>query len=510
MDYLGISILLVAALVLHYFLRKKRYRLPPGPKGLPILGNALDLPAKHEWLAYAKWGQECGSDIIYLNLAGTPVVVLNSAKAAKDLLEKRSSIYSDRPVTVMAHELIGLGRNFGLKPYGDTWREHRRLVHQHFRPENVPRYHEFTSKQIGRLLLHLLEDPSNFVRHLRIMAGASILRICYGIDVQPDNDHYLSVADEAIESIAATGNAGSYLVDSFPILRYLPSWAPGAQFKRDAAKWKEKVDRMIAEPFDYAKRYMTEGAATDYIAGLLLSAMDPGRDKTQQEIAIRDSLWAAYVGGADTSVSALATFTLAMVLYPDVQQTAQAELDRVLGKDTLPTIEDRDSLPYVTAVVKETLRWHPVTPLAVPHKVTTDDEYRGYHIPARSIVVGNVWAILHDPDRYPNPESFEPSRYLTSDGLLDPAAPDLTGRALALGGGSVPDVISHTTQSGLVSPPFLSSFDISPPLDEQSKPVKPSEEYTTGMLSHPVPFRANFKARSENVEALIRRITLSE
>ena len=84
-------------------------------------------------------------------------------------------------------------------------------------------------------------------------------------------------------------------------------------------------------------------------------------------------------------------FFLAMVNHPDVQQKAWAELDAVVGPDHLPTFEDRDSLPYITAITKECLRWLTVAPFGVPHSSTEDDEYNGYLIPKGSLILPNIW-----------------------------------------------------------------------------------------------------------------------
>lgn len=105
--------------------------------------------------------------------------------------------------------------------------------------------------------------------------------------------------------------------------------------------------------------------------------------------------WAAaamYGGGADTTVSALYTFFLAMTLHPEVMRKAQAEIDAVVGKDgALPSIEDRKSLPYVEAVMLESLRWQMVAPIALPHAAQEDTVVRGYFIPKGSIIIANNW-----------------------------------------------------------------------------------------------------------------------
>jgi cytochrome P450 len=86
-----------------------------------------------------------------------------------------------------------------------------------------------------------------------------------------------------------------------------------------------------------------------------------------------------------------------MALYPEVQQKAQEEIERVIGPYKLPTFNDRERLPYIDAVVKETLRWHPVAPLAIPHAATEDDIYEGYFIPKGSLILANIWYVKRHP-----------------------------------------------------------------------------------------------------------------
>lgn len=107
----------------------------------------------------------------------------------------------------------------------------------------------------------------------------------------------------------------------------------------------------------------------------------------------------------------LANFCLAMIQYPAAQLKAQAEIDSVTGGHRLPTFEDEPSLPFVSALVKEVLRWRVVTPLATPHCLSTDITYQGYHLPAGSTVIGNTFAMLHDDNLFPDPSIFRPERF---------------------------------------------------------------------------------------------------
>ena len=140
------------------------------------------------------------------------------------------------------------------------------------------------------------------------------------------------------------------------------------------------------------------------------------------------------------TLSALSTFILAMVLYPDAQARAQSELDSVLGKGVLPSFNNmnEEDLPFLMAVVKESLRWNPVIPIGVPHQLIKDDVYKGYTLPKGTIVIPNTWyvdvllqlnlrclrtddgrAFLHDNEAYPDPLAFKPERFLTREGKFD-------------------------------------------------------------------------------------------
>ncbi|TFK81327.1 cytochrome P450 [Polyporus arcularius HHB13444] len=496
---------LLAALVLVVVvsLNKRRRSLPPGPKGLPIFGNVFDVPKEFEWLAYDRWSRECHSDVIYLNLAGTPAIVVNSAQAAHELFEKRSSLYSDRARMPMLNELVGCDWHFVFMGYGEDWRERRRVFHQYFHPNATKNYRPRELKVARELLRRLLESPDDFMVHLRHMAGSLILGVAYGIDVQPNNDPYIATAETALHAMSMAGNAGAYLVDYIPILKHIPSWLPGATFKRQAAEWKKATDAMVERPFKAVRTAMAEGKATPSMILSLLSEADDSEDKQRKETVISGVAAAAYTGGSDTTVSALGSFFLAMVLYPEIQRKAQAEVDRVIGRDRLPDFSDEPSIPYVTALVKEVLRWRPVTPLAVPHRLTADDVYNGYHLPAGSIVVGNSWAMLHDEKTFYEPEEFIPERWLNEDGSLREEMRDAELAAFGFGRRICPGrhLAAGSIWIGIAS--VLTCFDLAKPVDKDGKVIEPSGEYISGLVTYPRPFQCVFKPRSDSTAKLI-------
>jgi cytochrome P450 len=119
--------------------------------------------------------------------------------------------------------------------------------------------------------------------------------------------------------------------------------------------------------------------------------MEEGDYTPEKEQNTKWTATSVYGGGIDTSVSSLCSFFLAMTIFPNVLRKAQEEIDRVVGRDRLPTFKDRPRLPFINAVQLEMLRWGPIGPLNIPHALTEDDVYDGYLIPKGSIVVANLW-----------------------------------------------------------------------------------------------------------------------
>ncbi|EKM55873.1 uncharacterized protein PHACADRAFT_209385 [Phanerochaete carnosa HHB-10118-sp] len=487
---------------------RRRPRYPPGPRGLPIVGNLFDIPKNYGWKRYREFGREYGSDLVHFEVLGTHIVVINSAEVAKDLLEKRSSIYSDKQRSVMIQELTGWHRNFSLLPYGDGWRIRRRLFHQQFRPMAVPHYHPMQVKGVHGLLRSLLDSPEHFRDHLRFMTAKIILNIVYAFDVQP-GDHRVELVEKGVKTAMDIIAAGVYLVDVIPILKYLPAWFPGAGFKRQAANWKILVDKMHETPYYEFKKTMQEGNAKPCFAATLLSEVENTEDMKDLEEVFISLTGTAFIAGSDTTVTTLYTFFLAMVMFPETQASAHEELDRVIGRKRLPDIEDRDSLPYISAIVQEVLRWHPILPIGLAHRTIADDEYNGYHIPAGTVVIGNSWAMLRDERLFPDPDLFKPERFLNEDGSLNDGAhyPIETfgfGRRICPGRYFAQDLLWLTVSS------VLAAFRIERAADVNGKEIVPKGEFTPRVLSMPEPFECRITPRFPGTESLVRSTSLTD
>ncbi|KAI0332486.1 cytochrome P450 [Cubamyces sp. BRFM 1775] len=489
-------LLLVAVFVAHR-LRKRWLRpLPPGPRGWPIIGNVFDVPSAYHWLTFTDWGQRWG-DIVSISILGQTTVILNSPTHAIDLLEKKSSIYSSRATVPVAGDMIGWSRAMIMAPYGHRLREMRKMVAQVIATrQQVSRFHSLIEAESRRFLLGLREHPDSLVKDLHELAASIIVPLAYGYKVRRVNDPIVQAVDQALEDFAQAGAPGAFLADVFPFLRRIPSWFPGAQWREAVYEQSKTFEKMTDMPFEWVKREMSVGVALPSFASTLLESTS----NPEKEELIKMTAASLYAGGADTTVSAISTFFLAMSCFPEVQRKAQAEIDEIVGHDRLPTLDDRDKLPYLNALVLEVLRWIPVAPMGFPHQLTQDDFHAGYFLPKGTQVIANIWKFLHDPQTYANPASFNPDRFLKTEGK----EPERDPRDFCFGFGrrKCPGMVFSEASIFAACSMVLAVYNVSK-ATRDGRLVEPSMQGTGTLISHPLPFRCSITVRSEKVQALL-------
>ncbi|KIM45959.1 hypothetical protein M413DRAFT_298764 [Hebeloma cylindrosporum] len=496
---LEVLLVVLVLLVLNTIFRSSRTpSLPPGPKSLPLVGNILDMPSEREWLTFARWGETWG-DICSVTVLGQPLIILNSAKVAIDMLDKKSAIYSDRPTLQMGGELVGWKNTMVLLPYGDRFRRYRRLFHRLIgNPASIQCFYPSEELEARRFLRRLLTTPGDLAAHVRKTAGAVILRISHGYEVKETNDPFVEIADKATNQFSLATAPGGYLVDLIPALRHLPLWFPGATFRRQAKEWSGTLLEMVDRPYAFVKQQMASGIAHLSFTSTLLEGKQLSEE---EEFDLKWSAASLYSGAADTTVSAIYSFFLALTLHPEVLKKAQSEIDAVVGSERLPTFADRPRLPYMNALVLEVFRWHTVVPTAVPHRVMQDDIHEGHFIPKGALVIPNIWGFCHDPRVYRNPFEFNPERFLPSKGLTP--EPDPREVCFGFGRRSCPGVHLADASVFISCAMTLAVFDISKCV-ENGAVIEPVHENTTGTISHPEPFKCAIKPRSAQAASLIR------
>ncbi|KLO06664.1 cytochrome P450 [Schizopora paradoxa] len=493
-------VVLLAAFVLWLWLRS--FPPPnatplPGPKGHLFSGNTHQIPKKEPWRTYSEWSRKYGP-VFQFRTFGRNFIVLNSVQAVTELLEKRSSIYSDRPMSWMLFDLVGRGKSvFNISSLHPWHRRYRKLLHSGLNTSFIREHWPLLQEEASKLTQRLIEDSSNLEANIRLNAAAVIMRSTYGYTVSNLKDDFITAAEETSQITGKALAPGRWLVDSFPLLRFVPSWFPGADFKRQALEWKTRFDFLSSVPYTWVKNQIANGKFNNSFTSRLLVREDDSYPTAEEEEIINWCAGALYAGAADTTVSALLSFVMLMTLHPAIQSRAQAELDLVLGKGRQPSYTDLDSLPYLGAVFKEVLRFAPVGPLALPHRVIRNDEYLGFHIPKNSTIIPNVWAILHDEKTYPDPFTFDPERFLAT-GESHPKRPvQMDPRAFAFGFGARSCPGSQFAEKWMLinMASILANCTISP-FSDLGRMVNPRDiEFTTGITSHIHVFECNVSKR---------------
>ncbi|KAF9891617.1 hypothetical protein FE257_003628 [Aspergillus nanangensis] len=484
----------------------RRKHLPPGPRGLPFIGNLFDLAESDLVPSKAiNWARSHG-EIFYTRIGGSDYIWLSSPKAVKECMDKKSAIYSSRALAPLAQDVASAGRRQLFMQYGPRWRKIRKYSHALLNNQAAVSYQPIQDFESKQLMTELLDTPDDFYQHNRRYSSSVIMYVAYGYRL-PTWQHPLvhkiySVLDNFTEMTAP----GAHAVDSFPSLRYLPGWMLG-NWKSIAKNAFHHDSKVYMELWEDLKQRVDNGTAPDCFCKTFYL-----NDPKKADI---DDLDAAYTcgglveAGSETTATTLNNWILAMSLNPDIVRKAHEELDRVVGPDRIPTWDDEPNLPYVRAIIKETMRWRPVNKFGMPHATSEDDWYNGHFIPKGSVVILNWWAIHRDPERYPDPEKFEPDRYLNHTqsaaeyiNINDPYERDHftygAGRRVCPG--------VHVAEKSLYIniARTLWGFNISKKIGSDGMEIEPDTSMVRGFLSVPNPFECSITSRSKRHAEVIR------
>lgn len=512
-----LTFLCAAALALWRHRRRNALPYPPGPPPRWLIGNLTDMPSSFAWERFSEWGAKYG-EITYVNILGKPTVILNSLEACKELLEKRGANAAGRPFSIML-ELMGITKSLTQHQDDLWWRYQRRLTFSAFGPQAVKHYHPIHELNVAKFLQRILDPAADCASELRLAIGKIMFEITYRLPVEKHFDEFTRMSDLVADAFLGATIPGRYRVESIPLLRHVPEWFPGASFKRFAAYISRTAAEQTALYYNAVKADIANGTAAPSFVANCLHAQAAGDVKSPLASQEQDEdalAWAAsgmYRAGTTTTEQTIYKFLTAMQMYPEIQRKAQEELTRVVGRDRMPTVEDRQSLPYVNALILECLRWHAGIATGIPHRTAKDDIYKGYFIPQNTTILFNSWNLsLHAEDGSPldRPEAFIPERFLAeSPKASRPINPEEYafgfGRRICPGRHIAHDIL-FLMISGL-----LATVWVSKKVDEKGNEVQLHVEWSgNGAISYPLPLRPHFEPRSSSAVDMINLAAQSD
>ncbi|KAF7537126.1 hypothetical protein G7054_g3942 [Neopestalotiopsis clavispora] len=371
--------------------------MPPGPPTRPIVGNEYLVPKSNAHFIFSQWAKIYGG-IYTLKRFTNTTFVITDPHLIKELLDRKSSIYSHRPVSYVG-QLITRDDHLLLMQYGDTWRRIRKLIHQYFMEQKCDKEHvHLQNAEAVQLMRDFLVDPQNHMEHPKRFSNSITNSLVFGIRTKTIYSEYMTRLFSLMNEWSEILELGATPpVDSFPLLKLVPERLFGG-WKSRAIRVGELMTGLYTEVLGQVEKRRENGLNRG-------SFMDRILDQNEKNALTPSQLYflggVLMEGGSDTSSSLILAMVRALIEFPEVQQKSIA------------TWQDFSKLPYINMMIKESHRWRPVSPLGVSHAVAEDDFVGGYLIPKGSTVVLNVWGMHHDEQRWDNPEEFRPDRYAT-------------------------------------------------------------------------------------------------
>ncbi|XP_046550255.1 cytochrome P450 2C15-like [Haliotis rubra] len=483
---LGAAVVLFIAYI--YQWKRKYSKMPPGPKPLPVLGNFQEIKDSTMLNDLTRLGSQYDG-IFTVHLLMEPVLILDQFHIIRDLLlsPAYADIFSGRVNSYISKYL--LPDDLLFQTASDTQQYLRKLTFRGI-------------KQYGTALKN--------VEHLAQTEIQEMINRCRernGVSFDPWNDlnQYVSnvilvllcgrkfqLGHKTLENCQKISDAydvllhhkNQFLIDNVPFSTTLiPQLRHACQFLKDGYHYfTETFDKISQESKD---------TTPNCLYTLLLQEHEEGLISTENIKGVMvDSLLAGVITTKPTMYNALA----AMVNFPEVQKKIQEEIQRVVGKDRLPGLEDRNKMPYSKAVELELYRYY--TPIGTPgpRNTTQDCSFKGYSIPKGTRVIYNVWRVHHDESFWENPFTFDPTRFLDDNGELLPSEDEKRQRLLTFGVGKRSCIGEKLARVriflGLTS--ILQNFDL---VRDPSEPFPSSDPstYEPKFILQPPPYRLQFK-----------------
>ncbi|XP_037973711.2 cytochrome P450 18a1 [Plutella xylostella] len=474
-------------------------KLPPGPWGPPVVGYLPFVGVRHK--TFLELARSYGT-LFSARLGNQLTVVLSDYRLIREAFRREE--FTGRPSTPLMHTLDGLGI---INSEGRLWKSQRRFLHEKLREFGMTYMGNGKKIMEGRIKSEVHE----LIANLHAAEGAAIdanpllalgvSNVICGITMSVR----FSQGDARFERMNQLIEEGMRLFGQIHYGEYVPlyNYLPGkAQVQVKVLKNREEMFEFYQQLIDEHRATLDVENARDLIDVYLIEiekAKTEGRagelfEGRDHELQIKQILGDLFSAGMETIKSSLLWMIVFMLRNPDVKRRVQEELDSVVGRERLPTIEDMPNLPYTETTILETLRMSSIVPLATTHSPTKDVNLNGYKIPAGSQVVPLINCVHMDPALWDEPARFNPARFIDETGKIrrpEFFMPFGVGRRMCLG-----DVLARM-EMFMFFACVMHQFDVS--MEEGA--AAPSLEGTVGATIAPEAFRVRFLSRAVPVPA---------
>lgn len=398
-------------LIKHLAESVKTKRLPPGPRKLPLIGNLHQLGGlPHQ--SFQRLSKQHGP-LMFLKLGSIPTLVVSSADMAREIFSNHDLVFSGRAVLYAARRLSYNRSTVSFAPYGEYWREMRKIMLQELlSSRRVRSFQTVRNDEVNLLLDSVTRSCSSGPVNLReltlLLSNNIVCRVVFGRSFTAGATKFSTILGET-EALLG----GFCTADFFPWMGWLNKFnGLDAKLEKNFRALDKFYEEAIDERLDPNRQTIEN--EEDIIDALLRVQKDYTRALAITRDHIKAVLTDIFIAGSDTSSVTLEWAMTELISNPNAIKKAQDEVRQVArGREKIEE-DDLSKLVYLEAVVKETFRLHPPAPLLVPRETTESCTVDGFEIPTKTRVFVNVRCIGRDPKIWENPDKFQPERFLES------------------------------------------------------------------------------------------------
>ncbi|XP_062437342.1 cytochrome P450 2J2-like [Rhea pennata] len=403
-----VLVILVIFLMIIDLLKKRRPRnFPPGPQLFPLVGTFVDFKQPLH-LALQKLTARYGN-IFSVQFGSLRFVVVNGYQMVREALVHQAEIFADRPNIPLLQEIF---RGFGLiSSNGHIWRQQRKFALSTLKSIAVS--FEEKVQEESRYLIEIIEEEKGqpFDPHYKINSAVSniICSITFGNRFDYHDNRFQELLHSLAETLLLIGSFWGQLYNAFPLVM---RWLPGP-FRKIFRHW-EKLKRFVKGVIAKHKEDPNQAESGDYI-DCYLQEIEKWRGDTSSYFHEENLLCSTldlFLTGTETTATAIRWALLYMAMYPHVQEKVQLEIDTVIGQSRQPAMDDKENMPYTSAVLSEVLRMGNVVPLGVPRMSTSDTTLAGFHLPKGTTLLTSLTSIMFDQNVWETPDTFNPEHFL--------------------------------------------------------------------------------------------------